>query len=286
MSIRRIGKFTVVGELGTGAHSTILHILRNEDHRHYALKVVPIDSADEKKFLAQAEHEFRVAKMLDHPNLIKIYAINTRSNWLFRVKKVQLLIEYVPGPTLDNLKALSIPKLASIFVQVAAGLVYMHRRGVIHADMKPNNIILNNKTGQAKIIDYGLAWIAGEPKGRIQGTPEYMAPETVTGGFINEKTDMFNFGATMYRLVTWRLPPSLLPQPGSVRLNAKTYLQMLKPVSELSPKAPKELCQLIHRCLEFNPDKRPVRMSEIQGTLDHIADKVGPPEDAEEIESR
>jgi serine/threonine protein kinase len=279
MSIRRIGKFTVVGELGTGAHSTILHISRQEDGRRYALKVVPIESAEDKKFLTQAQHEFRVAQMLDHPNLIKIYAIDKRADWLFRVKKVQLLIEYVPGPTLDKLKAMSVPKLMPIFVQVAAGLVHMHRRGVVHADMKPNNIILNETTGQAKIIDYGLAWITGEPKGRIQGTPEYMAPETITGGFISDKSDIFNFGATMYRLVTWRLPPSLLPQPGSVRINAKAYTQMLKPVSQFNPLAPKELCELIHQCMEYSSEQRPQRMSEIQGALDHIADKLGPPEE-------
>ncbi len=279
MSIRRIGKFTVVGELGTGANSTILHISRLEDGRRYALKVVPIESAEDKKFLAQAQHEFRVAQMLDHPNLIKIYAIDKRTDWLFRVTKVQLLIEFVPGHTLDKLTAMSIRKLVPIFVQVAAGLVHMHRRGVVHADMKPNNIILNETTAQAKIIDYGLAWITGEPKGRIQGTPEYMAPETITGGFISDKSDIFNFGATMYRLVTSRHLPSLLPQPGSVRINAKTYAQMLKPVSQLNPLVPKELCEVIHQSLEYSSEQRPQRMSEIQGALDHIADKLGPPEE-------
>ena len=139
---------------------------------------------------------------------VKIYALEKETNWLFQIRKVSLLIEYVNGSTLDRLKAMTVRKLMPILVQVAGGLVHMHRRGVCHADMKPNNIIFNAHTGQAKIIDYGLAWIKGEPKGRIQGTPEYMAPETVTSNFINEKTDIFNFGATMYRLVTWRLPPS------------------------------------------------------------------------------
>src|SRR5262249_42498994 len=156
MSIKRIGKYSVVGQLGTGAHSTILHISRAEDGRPYALKIVSIDSADERKFLTQAEHEFRVAQMLDHPNLIKIYALETQSDWLFRVKKALMLIEYVPGQTLDKIKSFSIQKLVPIFVQVASGIVHMHRRGVFHADLKPNNIMLNARTGQAKVIDYGL----------------------------------------------------------------------------------------------------------------------------------
>jgi serine/threonine protein kinase len=275
MSIARIGKFTVQRELGAGAHSTILLISRHEDGRQYALKVVPIGGPHEKKFLDQAEHEFRVAQLLDHPNLIKIYALEKETNWLFQIRKVHLLIEYVNGETLDKLKAMSARKLLPIFVEVASGLVHMHRRGVFHADMKPNNIILNHQTKQAKIIDYGLAWIRGEGKGRVQGTPEYMAPETITSNFVNEKTDIFNFGATMYRLVTWRLPPSLVPQPGSVRMNAQIYSKLLKPVKDCSAEAPPELCRLIHQCLEFNPEQRPERMSEVQGALDRIADEVG-----------
>jgi len=281
MTIARIGKFTVLGQLGTGAHSTIMHISRAEDGRQYALKIVPIESATDKKFLEQAEHEFRVAQMLDHPNLIKIYALELEKNWLFQVRKVNLLIEYVPGKTLDNQQTLDMKKLLAVLVQVASGMVHMHRRGVFHADLKPNNIILS-RTGQAKIIDYGLAWIRGEPKGRVQGTPEYMAPETITGNIVNEKTDIFNFGATMYRLVTWRHPPSLMPQPGTVRLNAKAYAQMLKPVAECNPQAPPPLCELIHQCLSFTADQRPGRMSEIQGILDKLADDLGPPDDADE----
>ena len=280
MTIERIGKYTILGQLGAGAHSTILHISRAEDGRQYALKVVPINDPDDKKFQEQAEHEFRISQMLDHANLVKIHLLENKTDWLFRVKKVLLLIEYVSnGQTLDHIKSLSLEKLVPLFTQVASGLVHMHRRGVLHADMKPNNIVVNPRTNQAKVIDYGLAWIKGEPKGRVQGTPEYMAPETVTNGIVSEKTDIFNFGAMMYRMVTWQLPPSLVPQPGTVRIDAKVYARLLKPVSECNASAPKPLCELIHQCLEYKADQRPERMSEIQGTLDKIADDLGPPDD-------
>lgn len=280
MTIRRIGKYSVVGRLGTGAHSTILHIKREEDGRSYALKIVPIDSAEDRKFLDQAQHEFRIAQMLEHVNLIKVHTLETESNWMFKVKKVNLLIEFVQGSTLDTLKSLSLKKLVPVFVQVATGLVHMHRRGVFHADMKPSNIIVNNRTGQAKIIDYGLAWVKGEGKeGRIQGTPEYLAPETVMMGIVNERTDIFNFGSTMYRMLTFQNTPTLLPQPGTARINAKTFSQLLKPIAEVNAQAPKELCNLVHSCLEFQSENRPERMSEVQGALDRIADEIGPPDD-------
>ena len=272
MSIARIGKFTIQGELGAGAHSTIFLISRHEDGRQYALKVVPIDGPDEKKFQDQAEHEFRVAQMLDHENLIKIYALEKETNWRFQVRRVNLLIEYVNGQTLDKLKAISVRKLLPIFVQVASGLVHMHRRGLFHADMKPNNIILNRRTGQAKIIDYGLAWIKGETKGRIQGTPEYMAPETISSNFINERTDIFNFGATMYRLATFRKLPSTVPE-ADMDIDPVLWSRQVKPVCEINAGAPKELGELIHRCLEFDAHKRPETMREVKFALDKLGEE-------------
>ncbi len=285
MTIKRIGKYTILSQLGAGAHSTILRISRAEDGRQYALKVVPIGGAEDQKFLEQAEHEYRIAQMLDHANLIKVYHLESQTDWLFRPKKVLLLIELVNnGQTLDHIKTLSVEKLVPIFVQVASALVHMHRRGVLHADMKPNNIVINQRTNQSKVIDYGLAWVKGESKGRFQGTPEYMAPETVALKTVSEKTDIFNFGATMYRMLTWQYPPSLIPQPGSVRMSAKTHGKLLKPISECNASAPDVLCELVRRCLSYNADQRPERMSEVQGALDKIADDLGPPTDADWIE--
>jgi len=278
MSEFQIGKFQILATLGTGAHSSILHIHRSADGRNYALKVVSIGSKDDQKFLDQARHEFRVARMLDHKNLIKVYGLEEIKDWLFRIRKVHLLIEYVNGKTLDTCPAIPLPKLVQVFKCVADGLVHMHRRKVFHADLKPNNIMLT-RTGEVKIIDYGLAWIKGENKGRTQGTPEYMAPETVSHKMISERTDIYNFGATMYRLVTFRLPPSLVPQAG-IKVDRKTYEQLLKPAQECNAAAPPALCDLIHRCLQFDAHQRPERMSEIQGQLDHLTEElVRTPED-------
>jgi len=279
MAQMTIGKFTILGTLGAGAHSTILHVRRTEDGKQYALKLVPIEDKDDQKFLLQARHEFRVAQMLYDPNLIKIHALETSRDWLFRIKKVQLLIEYVNGKTLDTVPRLSLPRLVQIFAKIAAGLGHMHRRGVYHADLKPNNILLS-RTGELKIIDFGLAWIKGEEKDRVQGTPEYMAPEQAKSGTVNEKTDIYNLGATMYRLVTWRLPPSTVPA-GDVALSGKLFMSLLKPVEEYAPMAPKALCELIHQCLSFKAQNRPDKVADIQATLDRLAEKmVKTPEDA------
>jgi serine/threonine protein kinase len=279
MDIGRIGRFQILGKLGEGAHSTILHVRRSGDSTQYALKVVPLHGKEDLKFLEQARHEFRVAQMLNHPSLIKIYALETPRDWLFRIRKVHLLIEYVNGKTLDTVQGLTVARLVQIFLRVAEGLVHMHRRGVCHADLKPNNIMVS-RSGDVKVLDYGLAWIKGQAKGRVQGTPEYMAPEQAQRGVVNEATDLYNFGATMYRMVTWKLPPSVRPSADGVTINAKAFAKLLKPVQELNPQAPAELCHLIHRCLGFTARERPERISEVQGELDRLADRlVRTPED-------
>jgi eukaryotic-like serine/threonine-protein kinase len=269
----KIGAFQVLGTLGSGAHSTILHIRRSADGKQYALKVVPINGPKDLKFLDQAEHEFEVAQRLDHPNLIKVYALEkARTLGFLGVREVRLLIEYVNGKTLDKFPLLRASQLVQIFVDVASGMVQMHRRNICHADMKPGNIMLSH-TGEVKVIDFGLAWIRGENKGRVQGTPEYMAPEQVKQRIVNEKTDIFNFGATMYRLVTFRHIPPVLTD-GGIALDHNAWKSALKPVRDVAPKTPKPLAELIEKCLAYYPSQRPGAMSEIQGALDHLVDEL------------
>lgn len=273
MADEKIGKVKILATLGTGAHSTILHVRRESDGKDFALKLVPVEEEEDKKYLEQAKHEYRVGQMLNHPNLVKIVAFETETDWRFRVKKAKLLIEYVEGETLDKAKLLKLSKLVRVFEKVASGLVHMHKQGVVHADLKPGNIMTGPR-GVVKIIDYGLAWIKNEPKDRIQGTPEYMAPETVQRKMVNERTDIYNFGATLYRLVTLKLPPKIVPGMEGVEMTEKQYLEKFVPVNEINKGAPKELVELIHKCLSFKAIHRPERMSEIQGTLDRLADEL------------
>jgi serine/threonine protein kinase len=160
-------------------------------------------------------------------------------------------------------------------------MVHMHRRQVCHGDLKPNNVLLS-RSGDVKIIDFGLARVKGESVSRVQGTPEYMAPEQVKHTLINERTDIYNFGGAMYRLVTWRLPPSVVSEEdGGVPLDRKTWARIFKPVEDLQPNTPPALADLINRCLSFEAMKRPERMSEVQNTLDRLVDElVCSPEDS------
>jgi serine/threonine protein kinase len=286
MSGMNIGSFEVIGTLGTGAHSSILQVRRAEDSKTYALKVVPIEGPDDQKYLAQAEHEFAIAQKLDHPNLIKIHALEKVTNWFFTVTKLHLLIEFVNGQTLDKCPRLTVPRLVQVFKMAADGLVHMHRRGVYHGDIKPQNIMLS-RSGDVKIIDYGLARIKGEITSRTQGTPEYMAPETVKHQMVNERTDIYNLGGTMYRLVTWKLPPPVVSEEdGNLPLSAKMWARVFKKVEEINPRVPPALAALINQCLQFDANKRPERASAVQGALDRLCDELvkGPEDSLEAME--
>jgi serine/threonine protein kinase len=273
MVIDKIGKFTVLGTLGSGAHSNILHVRRAEDEREYALKMVSLDSKDDLKYLEQAKHEFRVGQMLNHPNLVKVYAFETEGGWFSGPKKAKVLLEYVPGRTMDTLPLQRMVKLARIFERIADALTHMHKQGVYHADMKPNNLILERGT-RVKVLDYGLAWVKGEPKNRVQGTPEYMAPETVSHKLINERTDIYNLGATMYRLVTLQNTPCWVTGEDALPMDNKIFKNQLKPVKVANPLVPEGLADLIHHCLQPNATRRPERMSQVQGVLDQLADEA------------
>lgn len=285
MAIDKIGKFAVLATLGAGAHSSILHVRREDDGREYALKVVSIDGDADKKFLEQAEHELRVSKMLNHPNLVKVHCLELEKGFLGLggVKKARLLIEYVKGETLDKAKLMKPAKLLRVFQQIAAGLAHMHQKGVLHADMKPNNVMVG-RGNLVKILDYGLAWIKGEPKDRVQGTPEYMAPETAAHKMVSERTDVYNFGATMYRLTTFQLPPNVMPTEG-LKVKERQFLAMLKPVRELAANTHPKLAELIEKCLQFDANKRPASMTEVHNVLDTLADEAESKLSPDELES-
>src|SRR5262245_1818065 len=101
--IDKIGKVHVLDTLGSGAHSSILHVRREAELRQYALKLVTIEKKDDLKYLEQAKHEYRVGRMLSHPNLVKVYCLEVETGWFSGPKKARLLIEYVPGKTMDKL---------------------------------------------------------------------------------------------------------------------------------------------------------------------------------------
>lgn len=263
-------KWRVVNTLGTGAGSTILQISdKGAGGKRYALKIVKKDDEQEDPFvyMDQARTEYEAAQKLNHPVIAKVYDMRTKRSW-FKPSGIELLLEFVEGKTLDEIEAPEMGQLVLVFCQVASALTHMHRRGVFHGDLKPSNIMLS-KNGQVKLIDFGTAWIKSRDKNRAGGTPQYVAPEQVAEKTVNAKTDIYNFGATMYRMFTGRFANQGLPKPG------EGGGRKLVPPMKVNPKLPQALNDVILSCLEYGPDRRPVGMFEIQQQLAGVAHGLG-----------
>jgi eukaryotic-like serine/threonine-protein kinase len=263
-------QYRVVGPLGTGAGSTILQVAdRTRGGKRFALKVVKRQDSDDDIYIAQAQSEFEASQKLNHPAIAQIYDCRIKRSLLFKVVSVELLMEFVDGKTLDEIEAPTMAQLVLIFNQVAEALVHMHRRGVYHGDLKPGNIMVT-KDGKVKLIDFGTAWLKGEVKNRIQGTPQYMAPESATEKIVDERTDIYNFGATMYRMFTGRYAnPGSMPRTGD---NLKTKLV---PPVQLNPNLPGTLNETILACLQVSPAQRPSDMFGVQQQLAKVAKYLG-----------
>jgi len=258
--------YRVVSTLGTGAGSTILQISdKNAGGRRYALKVVKRQDADDDVYVEQARNEYEVAQKLKHSAIAKIYDIRVRRSW-FKVSGVDLLMEFVDGKTLDEIEAPEMGQLVLIFCQVTSALTHMHRRGVFHGDLKPQNIMLA-KNGQVKLIDFGTCWIRGKDTNRAAGTPQYVAPEQAHEKVIDAKTDIYNLGATMYRMFTGRFANQGIPQVGDSR-------KLPAPI-QINKKIPGTLNETIIACLEISPERRPAGMFEIQHQLVAVAKYMG-----------
>ena len=262
----KIGKVTVLEELGAGAGSRVFLVRREEDSREYALKVAQVGSGRTRCYLDQARNEFRVAGMLDHPSLVRFHCLETDAGWFSKPTTVKLLAEYVPGRTMDLLPPQSVDRLTHVFAQVASAVAHMHRRGVVHADLKPNNLILGTGSN-VKVIDYGVSQPPGQQREPLHTTPEFMAPETTTRRLLNEKTDIYSFGATMYRLTTFRLPPSTL---NAAVLGERGFERQYRTAGALNPQVPPALSELIRACMRFEPKRRPASMKDVQRALERI----------------
>jgi len=214
------------------------------------------------RFIEQVEAEYAHASKLDHPNLRKVYNLKRIRKWL-AVSEVQLMMEYCEGETIQNNRPQSVPRVLQIFTKVAEVLDHMNSRGIIHADTKPNNILIT-ENDEVKVIDLGQSCEVGTVKDRIQGTPDFIAPEQVHRQPLDGRTDVFNFGASLYWTLTGRAIPTALPQTDSIRERRE---HVLHPISELNPNVPPALVKLVEDCIEPMVTRRPSSMKDVVSRL-------------------
>ena len=258
-----VGGFTIHQRIGTGARSTIYLATNEEDNTKLALKRVIFERPEDIRVFKQVETEYKVARQIDHPYVRKCYELK-KIRRMFRTKEILLSMEYFDGQNLEDGPALSLGDVLLVFRMVASGLNAMHQHGFVHCDIKPNNILLS-KAGSIKIIDLGQSCRIGTVKPRIQGTPDYIAPEQVRRKPLGPKTDIFNLGATMYWALTGKHAPTLIPKKN------KFGFPITKPrraPHEIKKRLPIEISKLVMECIEDGPAKRPHNMMTVVSRLD------------------
>ena len=261
--------YQVMQFLGNGARSTIWQIRDRATGELYTLKRVVRREPSDYRFLEQATNEYMIASQFDHPVLRRAVRMRRIKKWL-ALREIHLVMEYCQGSTLQEERPGSVGRTVDVFVVVGEALAYMNGQGYVHADIKPNNIIVADDGG-VKIIDMGQSCRIGTVKERIQGTPDFIAPEQVHRRPLDGRTDVFNFAAALYWTLTGKAIPTALPKKGQAMLLVD---MAIVPPNDLNPDVPAPLSKLICDCIEPQPSRRMASMKDVVARLSLIAHKI------------
>jgi serine/threonine protein kinase/class 3 adenylate cyclase len=271
------GNYKIVEKLGEGGMGVVYRATDTELDRTVAVKTLLSQSADQEG-LARFMREARAASRLQHPAIVTIHHFGVEGDTRF------IVMEYVEGKTLKrviNGRPMHINQLCEVAIQVADGLALAHEKGVIHRDMKAENVMVTTR-GQVKILDFGLAKLkdphAGTQEqetaytqaGMIIGTISHMSPEQAMGAEVDTRTDIFSLGVVLYEMATGQMP---FHGPSPQATLARILNQQPPPVSELNGDVPPALDRLITECLSKDRTARPSadgvvsRLKNIQASL-------------------
>ncbi len=265
-----IPNYQIVSKLGIGANSRVFQARNMQTGARYTIKVVKVHQPEDMRFVEQLRDEYAAGSAVDHPIVRKTYELRYNRRRLTKIKSAMLFMEYVDGIAMNDPDfSCPLPKLLGYFRQAAEGLLAMHSAGYVHADLKPGNTLVTPDE-RIKLIDLGQSCKIGTTKHRIQGTIDYMAPEQVSRGKIDARTDVFGLAATLYKVLTG--------QPIATDMNQNISMQCLRlvgtRVSALNQPAAVELAgpieRLVEICCQRDPSRRLPDMKAMIDRLDMV----------------
>ena len=258
--------YKVNRRLGEGAGSRLFAVTDPASGQSFALKHVVRESDKDVRFIEQLENEFAVSQKFSHPALRRSVGTKTVRSLLFRPTEAMLLMEMFDGVPLEQTRDRSVRTTVKIFILVGNALHALHQCGYVHCDLKPSNILVNDR--EVKLIDFGQACPIGTAKPRIQGTPDYIAPEQVRCQPCTVQTDVFNFGATLY----WALTGTTMPTLFTLKKGENSFLSdsLMKTPATLNLQVPEALSNLVMDCVRTTAARRPASMADVVVKLEAI----------------
>jgi len=267
---KKIFDYDVIERLGEGARSTIYAVSHRQTRQIYALKHVKRKTEKDERFIEQLMNEYEVARKVNHPFLRKMVDLKTARNLLLKITEAALVMELFDGAPLEHSLPRSLGTLTQVFIDTAKALAAMHNHGLVHCDLKPNNIMREAGSGKVKVIDFGQACPIGTEKPRVQGTPDFIAPEQVRLKPVSVRTDVYNFGATLYWALTGQRVPTLYTIEKVDRHILKEQ-HYPAPIA-VNPQVPERLSRMVMECLRYRPAERPGDMQEVLDVLEITRD--------------
>jgi tetratricopeptide (TPR) repeat protein/tRNA A-37 threonylcarbamoyl transferase component Bud32 len=262
------GRYKIIEELGRGGMGKVYKAIDAEVNEKIALKLIKPEIAADKKTIDRFRNELKFARKIRHKNVCQMYDLGTAEGAYF------ITMEYVGGEDLKRLIRkmghLSPGQAISIAKQVCDGMVEAHKLGVVHRDLKPQNVMVD-EGGDARIMDFGVARsieaksITGA--GVMIGTPDYMSPEQVDGKDIDQRTDIYSLGIILYEMVTGQTP---FEGDTPFTIGVKHKSETPKNPKEINPQIPNDLSRVILRCLEKDRENRYQSAGEVRNELTNI----------------
>ncbi len=293
---RRIGKYELQEQLGSGGMAEVWKAFDIQLHRYVAIKILHANLQEDPNFVARFEHEARLIASLHHPNIVSLHDFQIVSQEADSTT-AYMVMDFVEGETLAQFigrtsKQGNIPypaEIVQLFTYIALGTDYAHSKGVIHRDLKPANILLDKRNtthtavGEPVLSDFGVAKLLGSSgttlAGTQVGTPLYISPEQVNGYAGNERSDIYSLGVILFEIVTGNVPF----QGSDPTEVMREHLTTLPPSPRgINPNIPVALETVILRCLAKDPAQRFPSASSLAAAIAEalnipVPEKIGKP---------
>lgn len=266
-------RYEIIEKIGAGGMSDVYKAKDHVLSRDVAIKVLKAEFAEDMTFVSKFRTEAQSAAGLEHPNIVNIYDVGSEDGLYY------IVMECVEGITLktyiEKKGRLNYKESISIAIQVGRGIEAAHNKGIIHRDIKPQNIIIS-KEGKVKVTDFGIARAASgnTVNADVMGSVHYFSPEQARNGYSNEQSDIYSLGIVMYEMVTGRVP---FDGETAVAVALQHLQNEMVPPSQIAPETPVALEGIIKKATQKSMDKRYSNMDELLSDLKKAL--VSPDED-------